>query len=89
MLTQVLAELHCHQSAPAVLSSPAGAYCAAMPESQDASCDGPTGHLELSQELDQIDLCPITLDDINDNAPVLAEDYQPQVTENTNYKWVD
>ena len=46
-------------------SSPAGVYCAAMPESQDAgSCDGPTGHLELSHELDQIDLCPITLDDI-------------------------
>ena len=35
-----------------------------MPESQDASCDGPPGRSELHQELDQIDLCPITLDDI-------------------------
>ena len=47
-----------------MILSLAGTYSAAMPESQDASCDGPTGPVELSQELDQIDLCPITLDDI-------------------------
>ncbi|XP_043209995.1 eukaryotic elongation factor 2 kinase-like isoform X2 [Amphibalanus amphitrite] len=52
-----------------------------MPESQDASCDGPTGHLELSQELDQIDLCPITLDDIK------ADPHRPQIDESEIIEW--